>query len=73
MALFAFSFSTEAMAQKKEENSYNVNRALECFRSEDYETAKDYLTKELAENPKSAMAYDMLGYIFYVTKHMAMP
>lgn len=64
MALFAFSFSTEAMAQKKEENSYNVNRALECFRSEDYETAKDYLTKELSENPKSAMAYDMLGYIF---------
>lgn len=64
MALFAISVSTETMAQKKDENSYNVNRALECFRSEDYETAKDYLTKELTENPKSAKAYDMLGYIF---------
>lgn len=41
------------MTQKKEDNSYNVNRALECFRLEDYETAKEYLTKELSENPKS--------------------
>lgn len=64
VALFTIAFSTDAMAQKKDDNSYNVNRALECFSSEDYETAKEYLTKELAENPKSAMAYDMLGYIF---------
>lgn len=64
MAVFAISFSTEAMAQKKEENSYNINRALECFRSEDYETAREYLAKEISEDPKSAMAYDMFGYIF---------
>lgn len=57
-------FSTVAMAQKKEENSYNVNRALECFQTDDYDTAKEYLNKEIADNPKSAMAYDMLGYIF---------
>ena len=64
VALFAITFSIDVMAQKKDDNSYNVNRAMECFRSEDYETAKEYLTKEITENPKSAMAYDMLGYIF---------
>lgn len=64
LVTIAIFVSTNAMAQKKAEYSYNVNRALECFRSEDYETAKEYLTKEITENPKSAMAYDMLGYIF---------
>ena len=64
VALLVLSFSLDAMAQKKDENSYNINRALECFGTDDYETAKEYLLKELGSAPKSAIAYDLLGYVY---------
>lgn len=52
-----------AFAQKNSDNTYNINRAIECFDTDDYDTAKEYLVKEIKSNSKSAKAYDMLGYI----------
>ncbi len=53
-----------AYSQNRDKNSYNINRAQECMEKDDYDSAREFINKELADNPKSAIAYDMLGYIF---------
>ncbi len=47
----------------QDQQSYNVKRALECLQSNDIETAKEYLHKELDFDSKSVHALDILAYI----------
>lgn len=56
-----------ASAANKDKDSYNISRAREAFAANDYETAMEYINKELADNPKSAEAYCMQGYM-HLTK-----
>lgn len=56
-----------ASASNKDKDSYNISRARELFAANDYESATEYINKELADNPKCAEAYCMLGYI-HLTK-----
>lgn len=54
-------------AANKNKDSYNLLRARELFTANDYDSAMEYVNKELADNPKCAEAYYMQGYI-HLTK-----
>lgn len=48
-----------------QEIPYNLTRAAECITNEDIDTAKEYLNKELQNNPHSVKGLDLLGYIYF--------
>ena len=48
-----------------QEITYNLTRAAECITNEDIDTAKEYLNKELQNNPHSVKGLDLLGYIYF--------
>lgn len=48
-----------------QEIPYNLTRAAECITNKDIDTAKEYLNKELQNNPYSVTGLDLLGYIYF--------
>lgn len=51
-----------------QEIPYNITRATECIANGDSDTAKEYLNKELQNNPHSVVGLDLLGYIYFIDK-----
>ena len=49
---------------KERQESYNMQRALECVHEHDFDKAMEYVQRELSANPKNAKAYDLLGYLY---------
>ena len=67
LLIVILSLPCTVFAAYKDKDSYNISRARELFAANDYESATEYINKELADNPKCAEAYCMLGYI-HLTK-----
>lgn len=49
---------------KEKQNSYNMQRAIECTQDNEFDKAMEYAQRELSNNPKNALAYDLLGYLY---------
>lgn len=56
-----------AKAEGKEDDkkSYNFQRGVECMDNDDYHQAIDYLQKEVADNPKNAIAWGYLAASYF--------
>lgn len=52
----------------KDDVSYNLSRALESLKDRDYNSAQEYVKKELEDNPKNAEAYLVYSNIAFMTK-----
>lgn len=63
LVVVILSLPCTTIAANKDKDSYNLSRARELFGANDYDSAIEYINKELADNPKCAEAYCMQGYI----------
>lgn len=68
LTMMAFAFlALCAQAQKTEferPNSYNVNRAIELYKSEQYSDALEYLQREVQNNDKNGYAFILIADIY---------
>ena len=59
-----FSFALNACAQDiKRPDSYNYIRGIEAVESRDFQSALEYLNKEIEENPKNGYAYSWIAIV----------
>lgn len=63
MAIALLAVITQPMAAKDKSVSYNLSRAFEEIQQDNWQSALEYLDKEVKDNPKNGYAYFLISTI----------
>lgn len=63
VAITLFVMALQPVAAKEKTPSYNIRRAIDEYRQDNWQSALEYLDKEISDNPKNGYAYYLISTI----------